>query len=281
MSMAMASTTLAASFEALDAAPAIGWVELALAALLILLNAGVSLVFRLGLGRMLLVSTVRAGLQLGLLGLVLHWVFALELWIAVVALMLAMGTLAGIEAARRAAYRVPGLARTAIVGMVASSMLVTFYATSAVLRVEPWYAPRFVLPILGMILGNAMNGVSLGLDAALDGFTQKRDAIDTLLAHGATPQEATRDVVRNAVRRGTIPILNAMAAAGAISIPGMMTGQILAGESPARAAAYQAFILFCIAGSTALGTVGVVLGSRRLVFDTRGRLRADRIQSHE
>jgi putative ABC transport system permease protein len=260
-------------------APDIGWVELTLAALLILVNAGASVVFRLGLGRRLLVSTVRAGLQLALLGLVLHWVFELERWTAVLGLMLAMGVLAGFEAARRTAYRVPGLASTAVVAMISASMLVTFYATTAVLRVEPWFAPRFVLPILGMILGNGMNGVSLGLDAALGGFMDKRDTIDTLLAHGATPEEATRDVVRAAVRRGTIPILNSMAAAGAISIPGMMTGQILAGESPARAAAYQAFILFCIAGSTALGTVGVVLGSRRLVFDARGRLRADRIRS--
>jgi putative ABC transport system permease protein len=84
--------------------------------------------------------------------------------------------------------------------------------------------------------------------------------------------------VRDAVRTGMIPILNAMVAAGLISIPGMMTGQILAGQDPASAARYQMFILFSIAGGVALGTIGVVLAVARLVFDGRGRLRPERIR---
>jgi UDP-glucose/iron transport system permease protein len=255
----------------------IGASELALASLLILANAAASVVFRLELGRRLALSALRAGLQLALLGFVLHWIFALDRWPLVVGLMLAMGLLAGFEAVRRTTRRVAGLRAIAVGAMLVASMAVTLYATDVVLRVDPWYEPRYLVPILGMILGNALNGISLGLETALAGYVTRRDEIELLLAHGATRAEAARDVVRDSVRTGLIPILNTMAAAGAISIPGMMTGQILAGQPPASAAAYQVFILLCIAGATALGTVAVVLGTTRLVFDARDRLRVDRI----
>ena len=86
-----------------------------------------------------------------------------------------------------------------------------------------------------------------------------------LLAHGATRREASRDVIRDAVRTGLVPVVNMMVAAGIVSIPGMMTGQILSGEDPFDAARYQIFILFLIAGGVALGTVGMVLAASRQV----------------
>ena len=87
-----------------------------------------------------------------------------------------------------------------------------------------------------------------------------------------------RDVVREAVRTASIPVINMLVAAGTISIPGMMTGQLLAGNDPMSAARYQLFILFSIAGAVALGTIGVALLAPRLVFDRRGRLRTERIE---
>jgi putative ABC transport system permease protein len=257
----------------------LGPVDLALAAALILVNALVSLAFRLGLGRRLVVAAVRATVQLALLGFVLGRVFAAEAPPLVLAVMTAMALLAGIEAVRRGRHRVRGAYPLVMAVMLASSFAITFYGTLAVVGVEPWYAPRYLIPILGMVLGNTLNGISLGLETALAGYRRDRERIEVLLAHGAVPREAAREVVRRAVRTGTTPILNSMVAAGVISIPGMMTGQILAGQPPLSAAAYQVFILFAIAGGTAIGTVGVVLASARLVFDERGRLRTERIEA--
>jgi putative ABC transport system permease protein len=253
--------------------------DLALAASLILLNAGVAIALRLGLGRRILFASARAVLQLTLLGFVLGWVFAQRDARIVLGLMVAMALLAGFEAVRRTSHRVRGLHLWTLSIVLSSSMLVTLFATQLVLGVEPWYEPRYLIPILGMVLGNALNGVSLGLETSLAGFLRERARVELLLAHGASPWEASRDVVRDAVRTGMIPILNAMIAAGIISIPGMMTGQILSGEDPRSAAAYQVFILFCIAGGVALGTLGVVLASVRLVFDRRMRLRRDWIRT--
>ena len=249
--------------------------DLGLAALLLVLNAGVATALRIPLGRRILTSALRATVQLAAIGFVLLWVFAAEGPARVLAMLVAMALLAGFEALRRSGVRVRGLAPLALGVMLVSSLTVTLYGTQLVLRVEPWYAPQYLVPILGMVLGNALNGVSLGMDTVLRGFREQKDRVELLLSHGATPWEASRDVVREAVRTGMIPILNSMAAAGVISIPGMMTGQLLAGEDPGTAARYQLFILFCIAGGVALGTLGVVLGSVRLVFDERMRLRTD------
>jgi putative ABC transport system permease protein len=252
--------------------------QLGLAALLILLNAGVSIALRLHLGRQLLLAAVRSVLQLLLLGQVLGWVFHSESPWAIGLIMLAMSGLAGIEAVRRTGLRLERLMPMTVLVMLIASLSITLYATQAVLRIEPWFAPRYMIPILGMLLGNMLNGVSLGLESVLRGFRERREEVELLLAHGATPREASRDVLRRAVRTGLIPILNSMVAAGMISIPGMMTGQILAGEQPEQAAYYQIFILFCIAGAVALGTTGAVYSSLGLAFDKRWRLRPERIQ---
>jgi len=256
--------------------PLTAW-DLALAALLILLNAGIALWLSLRLTRRILVSALRAVIQLSLLGLVLNWVFAGERPVLVLTVMVLMAAVAGYEAVRRTSHRVPGLLSLSVGVMLVSSLAVAFYATQFVVAVTPWYSPRYLIPVLGMILGNSLNGISLGLDASLAGFRRERERVELLLAFGASRREASRDVVRNAVRTGMIPILNAMVAAGLISIPGMMTGQILGGEDPQDAALYQILILFCIAGGVALGTLGAVFGSVRLVFDGRDRLRAERI----
>jgi putative ABC transport system permease protein len=253
--------------------------QLATAAALLLLNAVISMRLRLGLGRQILMASVRSVVQLSLLGLLLQWVFARNTPWTVVAVMLVMTVAAGIESVRRTKHRTKGVFGVGIGVMLVTASVVTVYGVAGAVRVDPWWTPQYAIPILGMVLGNTLTGVSLGLETVLAGFSKQREEVELLLAHGATPREAGEDIVRDAVRLGTVPILNAMVAAGLISIPGMMTGQILGGQDPVDAARYQILILFLIAGATALGTLSVVWLAARLVFDERGRLRAERIQT--
>jgi len=257
----------------------LGSLELALASLLVLASAGASLMLGLGLGRRLVLAGVRATLQLGLLGLLLRWIFSIEGPWLVVSWMLVMGVVAGGEAVRRTSHRVAGQWRLSMGVMLWTSMSVSLYGLVVVLRVDPWYTPRYAIPLLGLVLGNTLNGIALGLETTLSGYVQERDQVELLLAHGATRREATRAVVRRAARTGMIPIMNSMVAAGIVSIPGMMTGQILSGADPAAAARYQVFVLFIIAGGVTLGTIAAVLGATRLVFDDRDRLRVERVRS--
>jgi putative ABC transport system permease protein len=145
------------------------------------------------------------------------------------------------------------------------------------LRPEPWYHPRYALPLLGMILGNTMTGVSLGLDVLTNGVMRERAAIEACLALGGTRYQALLPVIRDALRSGFMPTINSMAAIGLVSLPGMMTGQILAGVEPVDAVKYQLLIVFLIAGGTGLGTLAAVIGGGRLLTDHRHRLRLDRL----
>jgi putative ABC transport system permease protein len=156
---------------------------------------------------------------------------------------------------------------------------VTILALTTQVRPDPWYDPRYAIPLLGMILGNGMTGVSLGLDRLLTAAVQDKSAIEARLALGHAFAEAVRLPVREAVRTGLLPVINAMSAAGLVFLPGMMTGQILAGIPPTDAVKYQILVMFLIGGGTGIGVfVAVGLGSRRLT-DARGRLRLDRLRN--
>ena len=124
-----------------------------------------------------------------------------------------------------------------------------------------------------MILGNALTGVSLGLDKMLGSLDEGRGRVELRLALGATAWEASRPEAAEAIRTGMIPILNAMSAVGLITIPGMMTGQILGGTPPVLAPRYQIMIMFLIAGAVALGVGVAVLLTVRACFDEAHRLR--------
>jgi putative ABC transport system permease protein len=128
-----------------------------------------------------------------------------------------------------------------------------------------------------MMLGNTMNGVALGLERLTSSVTQQRRVIEARLIQGAPWCEAISLIRRDSMRVGMVPMLNAMAAAGVVSLPGMMTGQILAGADPMEAVKYQILIMFLIASGTGFGTMAAVhVGARRL-FDERERLRLDRL----
>jgi putative ABC transport system permease protein len=254
----------------------LSWLDLAGASALVILNGLVSTWLGLGLGRRLLVASVRTVVQLSLLGLILRPVFELgQPWL-VGCIGLVMVVLAGREGVRRAVpagQRVSGMQAAAFVSLLVGGGVPTLFATAVLLQVDPWWEPRYLVPLLGMVLGNALTGVSLGLDRCLTSLEQGRDRVEALLALGATRWEAARPVVADAVRTGMIPILNAMSVVGLVTIPGMMTGQILGGSSPELAARYQVLVMFLIAAAVAMGTTGAVVLVVRSRFDDQHRLR--------
>ena len=256
---------------------ALSWADLAVGASFILVHAGLSLWLRLGLERRLLVSAVRAVVQLGILGAVLVPVFRSGNPWLVLAIATGMVALASREAVRRVSRRYTGILGTSIASTALAAGATVLLSSLAILRAEPWWDPRYLVPFLGMILGNSLNGISLGLDRCLAELDRGRDEVELLLARGASRWEAARPVAAEAIRTGLVPIVNTMSVVGLVSIPGMMTGQILGGTPPEQAARYQVLILFLIAGAVALGTAGAVLASLARLFDRDHRLRADRL----
>ncbi len=254
--------------------------DLGLAALLVLALAGLSRPLELGLGKRLLVAALRTTVQLTLVGLVLKALFA-HVHIAWVALMsTVMLAVAGWEVMARQQRRFAGWWGYGLgtVSMFVSSFSVAILALAAIVGPEPWYTPQYAVPLLGMLLGNTMNGIALGIDRLTEGAWQQRASIEGRLMLGHEWHEAIADIRRTSTRSGMVPIINAMAAAGVVSLPGMMTGQILAGAAPVEAVKYQILIMFLISAGSGFGTVAAVwLASRRL-FDERARLRLDRLR---
>jgi putative ABC transport system permease protein len=241
--------------------------QVGLAALLIVVNGAISVLLKLDLERRLAIAGVCTIVQLLLIGFVLEWVFRVNRWYVVVAMMSIMTLVAGIAAIQRTAIRFPGIWALSVAATWVSSWLVAALALGVIVRVRPWYTPQYAIPLLGMILGNTLNGVALGLDRLGSELAGKRDQVEALLALGATRWEAARQPIQQAVKTGLIPTINAMMVVGIVSLPGMMTGQLLAGTSPIEAVKYQIVIMFLIASGTALGTVLVVLLSYRRLFN--------------
>jgi len=253
--------------------------QLAIATLLIVAAGVVSLVLRLGVERRLAVAAVRTVVQLGLLGLILERVFAVRNPVVVVGLLLLMTVFAAREAVGRSSRRYKGILLDAWLTMAASCFLVGGIVTQAVVGVVPWYDPQYVIPLLGMILGNSLTGISLCLDRFTDHLEVRSAEVELRIAFGATRREALAAPLKDAVRTGMIPIINAMAAAGIVSLPGMMTGQILAGSPPMQAVAYQIVVMFMIAAAVALGAMLVVVLAGRRFMGVDATLRLDRLTS--
>jgi len=260
---------------------ALGYLDVALAAALLIVNAGLSIAFRLGLAKRLVIAAVRMTVQLSLVGLVLKALFhASSPWLTTMA-ALVMVAFAGREAMARqersfTGYWSYGIGTSA---MCAAALTVTLFALTTQFETRPWYDARYALPLLGMILGNTMNGVSLALERlAADAHNGQR-AIEARLALGDDSRQALNEVTRAAIRAGMIPSINSMSATGLVALPGMMTGQILAGVDPVEAVKYQLLVMFLIGGGTALGVFAAVMAGARRLTDSRHRLRLDRLKS--
>jgi len=254
-------------------------IDLSIAAILVLLLALISWRLRLGVERRLLLAAVRSVIQLGLLGLVLKTLFAQSNLLFIGLLCLFMLIVAGYEVMARQQRRFTGPWGMGIgtMSMFISSFSITLLALHLVVRVEPWYQPQYLIPLLGMLLGNTMSGIAIAMDNLTQNVWLQKGNIEARLILGEGWSSAIADIRRDALRAGLIPIINAMAAAGVVSLPGMMTGQILAGSPPLEAAKYQIMILLLIAAGTGLGAITAVWISSSHLFDERQRLRLERL----
>lgn len=253
--------------------------DLALAAFLLILLAATSFLLRLGLEKRVVIAAFRTVIQLTLIGMVLKLLFATVVlgWISLLAFL--MLCIAGWEVMARQKRRFTGFWGFGIgtSSMFFSSFVITILALHLIISPTPWYSPQYAIPLLGMMLGNTMNSISLGLDQLTREVWRGRGIIEARLLLGQSWHEAILPFRKEALRTSMIPSINAMAAAGLVSLPGMMTGQILAGNAPDIAVRYQILIMFMITAGAGFGSIiAVWLGARRL-FDSRHRLRLDRL----
>jgi putative ABC transport system permease protein len=253
--------------------------DLAIASVLIVLDGVLSLVLGLSLHRQLALAALRMVVQLVLIGFILRWVFAIASPLITLAVVLMMVAIAGREVAARPEQRLGRFSNYAVgaSAVAIATLLTAILALTTAIRPQPWYDPRYAIPLAGIVLGNVLNGGSLALDSLLGGVVRERSAIEAQLALGATYSRAMRGLIRGSVRRALLPIINQMSAAGVVTLPGIMTGQILAGMDPLEAAKYQILLIFLLSGGSGLAAVAVVYLAAMRLTDDRQRLRIDRL----
>jgi len=259
----------------------LGFSDLAIAASLVAVAGGVSLTLRLGLERKLLLAATRTVVQLLLVGYVLKWVFGIDNPLAILGLALIMVAAASRAAVARPSREFSGITWRSFLTLTLSGFVTTLVVTGFIIGNGSWTKAQYVIPLLGMILGNGLTGLSLCLDHLLETLAERGREVELELSLGATRWEAARGPLAEAVRRGMIPIINSMMVVGIVSLPGMMTGQILEGADPLGAVKYQVVVMFMIAAATSVSSIMMALLVYRRLFSGRHQLRSDLIRSKD
>jgi len=221
----------------------------------------------------IILSSVRMTLQLVLAGYVLTYIFEHPHPLITVGIILLMEAFAIYTVLRKFRGRLSAALKKAIaLSLSAGTLLCLVYFLLVVVRISPWYEPRYFIPIAGMIVGNSMTGVSLGVKSLIEGMTVQRALVEEALVLGATPRDAAKSIINATFDAAIMPTINSMVGMGIIFLPGMMTGQILSGTAPTTAIAYQIAIMLGILGAVALSVILLLHWGYRTFFNKQDQL---------
>lgn len=251
----------------------ISWVDLGLGYLLLVIPLLAFRYYQTGLVRSTLIAIARMTVQLLLvgayLGIIFRWNSAWVniLWVVAMVVVAAFTVVTRSELSRKL-FLVPVL-----IAIAASVLLVDVYFLGVVVRLDFLFDARYFIPITGMLIGNCLSNNIVALNTFYHSLSKEQTLYRFALANGATRNEALAGFMREALRKSLNPTIATTAVVGLISLPGMMTGQILGGSNPEVAIKYQIMIMITILVSTLLTVILSILICNRFVFDGFGRLR--------
>jgi putative ABC transport system permease protein len=182
-------------------------------------------------------------------------VFSAARWYWVVLILIVMAAVATQAAVSRLRKPLPGGYRISATALTVSTAATLAYVIGVVVQARPWYEPQYIIPIAGMILGNAMTSAALAGDRLQADLRARADEVEAMLALGFSGREAVQALVRASLRAAMIPTVNGMMTVGLVQLPGMMTGQILAGTAPLAAIEYQIVVVCMLAAGTAVASL--------------------------
>ena len=218
---------------------------------------------RLTLEKEVIYASLRATVQLVIMGFLLEMILTIDNYLYLALILLAIAAVAATISGKRG-EKIPHATGIAFTGILIGSVI-----TFAVL-IGP--EVKYIIPLGGMIIGNSMNASSLSMNRLISELGHQRKRIDTLLALGANAQQASEWAVRQSVRSALIPVVDSMKVIGLVHLPGIMTGFIIAGGSPLEAVKYQLAIVFMIAGTASLTCMIVTLLAARRCFSSELQL---------
>jgi putative ABC transport system permease protein len=243
--------------------------RLLLSAVFVVIAVGISRWQQADLERDLLIATARSFIQLILIGYALELVFSQDSVLFTAAILLVMIGIAGHTSGSRA-RKIPSAGRMGTLAIGIGAVLTL--GTLVVLGVFA-FVPRDIIPIGGMVIGNAMSVATLVMTRLYDDVHDHRLLIETRLALGATGRQASLTQFRRAVRSAMIPIIDTTKTVGLIQLPGAMTGMILAGASPLQAVQLQIIVMYMLIGAATFTGLMAAYLAYRSFFTSDHRLR--------
>lgn len=228
---------------------------------------------KIGREKEIIIATIRMTLQLIIVGYLLSYIFKHPNPFITLIIIAIMESFAIYNIYKRVKADVPPQLKKAVaISLTIGTLISLFYFDFVVVRFVPWYDPRYFISIAGMIIGNAMTGVTLGLNALLEGMKSRRNLVEAALMMGATPKQAAREITNNAFDTAIMPTINNMVGMGIVFLPGMMTGVILSGTNPVLAIKYQIAIMIGIVGSVSLSVMLFIQFGFKAFFNERDQL---------
>ena len=221
----------------------------------------------------IIVSSVRMTLQLILVGYLLVYIFNNPnpfVTMGIIALMEVFAIYTVFKKFKNQLSK--ALKQVIAASMLMGTLSCLVYFLLVVVRISPWYDPQYFIPIAGMIVGNAMTGISLGVKSLVEGMTIQRAAVEEALILGATPRDASKDIINSSFDSAILPTINSMVGMGIVFLPGMMTGQILSGTVPTTAISYQIAIMLGILGAVSLTVFMMLQRGYKTFFNTESQL---------
>lgn len=257
----------------------IGWFDLALASISLAIPILILLYFRVGVIKDVIISVARMVIQLLLIALYLEWIFEMNnAWINLlwVTIMIFVGIFTTIKRVR---LRWRSFIFPFFIATLSSVVIIDSFFLGYVIKLDYIFDARYFIPITGMILGNSINHNVVGLTTYFRRMAEQSDLYYFLLCNTGNSKLALQPYITDAIRQGLNPLIATMSVIGLISLPGMMTGQILGGSSPVIAIKYQVMIMLAIFVGCTINLVLSILISNLFVFDGYGRFKENIVKS--
>jgi putative ABC transport system permease protein len=247
--------------------------QVAIAYIFVLIVIAIVRIRKINKEKEIIISSIRMTLQLILTGYILVYIFENPSPFITTGIIFLMEVFSIFTIFKKFKGKLSNpLKRIIAISMSVGTLSCLVYFLFMVVRISPWYSPQYFVPIAGMLIGNSMTGISLGIKSLIEGMSTQKSLIEEALILGATPQEASRNIINSTFDAAIMPTINSMVGMGIVFLPGMMTGQILSGTSPTTAIAYQIAIMLGILGAVALTVIIMLWLGYRTFFNEEDQL---------
>lgn len=236
--------------------------------------------FRLGFNKKLLIAVGRMLVQLSFVAVYLKYIFLLDNALVNIAYILLMVLFAALSGIRNSSLRLKELLLPTFIAMLFPTLFTLMYFNMAIVQIDHVFKADILIPIAGLMLGNTLKSNIVALKSFFNMARKEEKTYLFLLGNGATKQEAARPFMKEAIGTAMAPNLATMATVGLVSLPGVMTGQILGGSDPVLAVKYQIMVMIIIFFNSILSNVLQLLFVIHQGFNNRDQLKQHLLSSH-